>query len=172
MNQQDWKAKGASSGMRTDPPRGETGRSPRGGRRDLRPSHLFVYGTLRSQLEHPEAETLRRKAILDGPAQFPGVLEDRGEWPGARDQPNSPALVCGELWRLDHLPDAGNALLQSLDLWEGCSEGEECPEFVRAVRMVRSLQGLLPAWIWLLHPEIPPSRRIPEGDWVSYLRQR
>ncbi|MEY3391106.1 MAG: gamma-glutamylcyclotransferase family protein YtfP, partial [Pseudomonadota bacterium] len=67
---------------------------------------LFVYGTLMSPFDHPNAKHLHAKARCLGAARMPGILYQVTWYPGATDRSNhhtnaSESWVYGELWQLD-----------------------------------------------------------------------
>ena len=59
------------------------------------PSHLFVYGSLRSESAHPMARRLRVSARLIGKGSARGVLYDLGAYSGARFGPEHKRDVIG-----------------------------------------------------------------------------
>ena len=60
----------------------------------MMPQHLFVYGTLRPQLAHGEAQALIAALKIVGSATVQGKLYDFGAYPGVT---NEKGLVFGDL---------------------------------------------------------------------------
>ena len=90
--------------------------------------HLFVYGTLMRDFDHPMAQLLSRSADFLGPARCCGRLYLVRDYPGLvlSDAPDD--VVFGELYRLKQ-PEA---LLREFDMYEACGEGfAEPTEYVR-----------------------------------------
>lgn len=79
---------------------------------------LFVYGTLMSPFDHPNAMQFHKGAEYLGAAQMPGLLYRISWYPGATDRPSesiqfSDSWVHGELWRLNDMQ-----LLDTIDQYE------------------------------------------------------
>ena len=86
---------------------------------------LFVYGTLMSPFDHPNAKHLHAKARCLGAARMPGILYQVTWYPGATDRLNhhanaSESWVYGELWQLDT-----ELLLTEIDHYEECRISNE-----------------------------------------------
>ena len=88
--------------------------------------HLFVYGTLLSNIPSSMAKFLRRRATLVGPATVTGTLYDLGMYPGFQATGNGE--VHGELHQLD--AERQEETLTMLDAYEGVT-GEAEDEYVR-----------------------------------------
>lgn len=123
---------------------------------------LFVYGTLRSGAETPEAMAvlLRRAAARAGPARIRARLFDAGGFPAA--VPAEGSEVVGELLRLRRPART----LAVLDRYEGC--GGEDPLFRRATAAVRPEEGdRRTAWVYFWDRPVEGLRQIPSGDWLA-----
>jgi gamma-glutamylcyclotransferase (GGCT)/AIG2-like uncharacterized protein YtfP len=106
---------------------------------------LFVYGSLRSEIDNLYARHLRENADLVGRTTVPGSIFRIGKYPGYRREPEG--IVHGELWHL-HDPEA---TLAALDDYEG-------PEYSRIV-----VNG---AWIYIYTGVVDAGARIQSGDFL------
>jgi len=88
--------------------------------------HLFVYGTLLSNIPSSMSKFLRRRASLVGKATAPGKLYDLGMYPGfvAGGEDN----VIGELYLIK--PENEEQTMEMLDAYESVT-GEEEDEYRR-----------------------------------------
>lgn len=88
--------------------------------------HLFVYGTLLSNIPSSMSKFLRRRASLVGKATVPGKLYDLGMYPGfvAGGEDN----VVGELYLVK--PESEEQTMDMLDAYEGVT-GEPEDEYRR-----------------------------------------
>jgi gamma-glutamylcyclotransferase (GGCT)/AIG2-like uncharacterized protein YtfP len=121
---------------------------------------LFVYGTLRSDLGHPMAQFLARRARLLGRAKMPGRLHDLGPYPGMRDAENADDWVHGELWELAEAA----ATLEELDRYE--SLGTAPPPFVRRRgRATLSSGAAVETWVYVYVGTVDKARHIASGDY-------
>lgn len=95
--------------------------------------HLFVYGTLRGGLEHPEARWLSEHSERLGAATAKGKLFRIGWYPGLVECGKE--IVTGELLLLDD----PSLVLERLDIYEGIEQGEyerkESPEILTERRL-------------------------------------
>ena len=120
---------------------------------------LFVYGTLRSDIGHPMAEFLARRARFVGPAKMPGRLYDLGPYPGMRDPEHADDWVHGELYEMSEAA----ATLAALDHYE--SLGTEPPPFVRQRGQATLGSGeAMETWVYMYNGAIDPARHIASGD--------
>jgi gamma-glutamylcyclotransferase (GGCT)/AIG2-like uncharacterized protein YtfP len=124
------------------------------------PSHLFVYGTLMRGGRSPYAKLLQTRARFVGEAFSPGLLYRLGRYPGAIFDEDSPARIFGEVFRLN-----GPALLDSLDVYEGCSKQDTKPHlFRRDTIQVQLVRGrLLMAWAYSFAANVAGRRLIASG---------
>ena len=110
--------------------------------------YLFVYGSLRRQLNHPERRVLDLHSTFVGVGELPGRLFNVGDYPGAIYQRDSADFVVGELYQLKK-PEL---VLPSLDDYEECCPPHERPwEFIRTICTVRMrrLRLSVRAWCYL-----------------------
>lgn len=115
-----------------------------------RPSHLFVYGTLRRGSNNKFSRFLAGHAQFLGHARMRGHLYRIGSYAGAVISGQPAGWVHGEVYRL---ADPAK-ILPPLDGYEGA-------EFERAIAPVRLDDGRsLEAWVYLLRGK-RRGRRIP-----------
>ena len=86
----------------------------------MKPSHLFVYGTLRSDSGHPMHEVLAAQASLLGVATVRGTLRPVREHVALIARDDAATIVTGEIYEIQ--PVAVERLLQSLDAYEGIGD--------------------------------------------------
>jgi gamma-glutamylcyclotransferase (GGCT)/AIG2-like uncharacterized protein YtfP len=60
--------------------------------------YLFVYGTLRKEMNHPMYRALSRSAEWVGEANLQGRLYDLGKYPGAVPSKRVSDIVIGEIY--------------------------------------------------------------------------
>ena len=77
--------------------------------------YLFVYGTLRSQMNDPLHRLLEKDAILVGTGSFQGRLYDLGRYPGVVPSRGKTDRVLGEIYRFREFKRA----FEILDEYEG-----------------------------------------------------
>lgn len=129
------------------------------------PDHLFVYGTLRAESEHPMARRLLSGAKLIGKGSASGILYDLGNYPGATFASTDKSGVIGDVFVLPE--DA--ALLAELDAYEGTAKEDE--DYRRVTIEVRIESGRrIPCWTYQLSNVPPRARVIPSGDFMAHLR--
>lgn len=121
--------------------------------------HLFVYGTLRTGLKHPEAEWLSEHSELIGSATAKGKLYRIGWYPGLVE--SDEGTVLGELLLLDHPAN----ILKRLDVYEGVEQGEY--ERKEAEIIVDGSAAM--AWVYYFLGETSDLRWIPSGDFMQDL---
>jgi len=133
--------------------------------------YLFVYGTLRRDVDHPAHETLREKATYIGDGFSPGKLFDLGEYPGmvpadAEADANT-QRVRGEVYALQR-PTAGEALAK-LDRYEECGPGfPEPTEYVRReVDVYLDDHRQLRAWTYIYNFPLNGFQCIADGDYLQ-----
>ena len=127
-------------------------------------SHLFVYGTLRQDVQHPLARLLGARATHRGRAEAAGRLVDLGPYPGVVE---GEGVVVGDLYRLDR--EGRIDLLARLDAYEGCPRPGEGPGlFVRTTSTAGMEVGdRVPCWIYHYARPVAPGRDVPSGDWLA-----
>ncbi len=125
---------------------------------------LFVYGTLRNDVEPNMAHLLEPVADLIGAASVRGRLLDLGSYPGLVSDPVATSLVRGQLWRLrDPL-----VTLPALDSYEGCGPGDALPhEYARrALRVETGSDRVTRAWGYEFLGSEAGLRVLPSGDYA------
>jgi gamma-glutamylcyclotransferase (GGCT)/AIG2-like uncharacterized protein YtfP len=117
--------------------------------------NLFVYGSLRSECDNPNARLLREQADSLGRATVQGSIFRVETYSAFQHQPDG--IVQGELWRL-HDPDK---TLAALDDYEG-------PEFSRRATTATTSDGTSAStWIYVYGGHVRPDWRIHTGDFFS-----
>jgi gamma-glutamylcyclotransferase (GGCT)/AIG2-like uncharacterized protein YtfP len=123
------------------------------------PSHIFVYGTLRSESDHPMARRLTARARHVGKGSVPGRLYDCGWYPAAIFDANEARRVIGDVFSLK----PGSWLLAELDAYEA---GD--PNYARALLDVTLVDGgIVTAWAYGVS-KAPNARLIQSGDFIAH----
>ncbi len=124
--------------------------------------HLFVYGTLRTGLDHPQARWLAANSSLLGICTIQGRLFRISWYPGLVSSGlGNNDRVIGELLRL-HDPKVA---LRKLDDYEGVSEGD----YERRIVEVNLKGRHYSAWVYQFLGPTEGLRWIPSGDFVRDL---
>ncbi len=128
------------------------------------PSHLFVYGTLRSDLRHPLHHLLRDGATRVGEGSCAGRLYDLGHYPGLVSPASADERVRGEVYRLD----VADRVLTALDVYEGCGPEDPQPqEYRRAVVDVTLATGsTVAAWAYIYNGSVASADWMPSGEYT------
>jgi gamma-glutamylcyclotransferase (GGCT)/AIG2-like uncharacterized protein YtfP len=132
--------------------------------------HLFVYGTLMRDFDHPMAQLLSRSADFIGEARCRGRLYLVKHYPGMVLSDTADDVVFGELYRLTQ-PEA---LLREFDMYEACGEGfAEPTEYIRRMLPV-TLQGgaaseaaTSEAWTYIYNWPVAHLPRIASGRFME-----
>ncbi|HEX6371723.1 MAG TPA: gamma-glutamylcyclotransferase family protein [Longimicrobium sp.] len=129
-------------------------------------SHLFVYGTLRSDAGGAMHRRLMRGVRRVGPASIPGRLYDAGRYPAAVPSDDPADRIAGELYAVD--ADAADALLAALDAYEGVDAAHPALSlFRRSVVAAEREDGMrVDAWVYLYNRPIGALPRVASGDWL------
>lgn len=123
------------------------------------PTHIFVYGTLRSGSGHPMARRLSSQARLVGKGSVPGRLYDMGWYPAAMFDADEKRLIVGDVFALA----SGGRLLAELDAYEA---GD--PNYARtSLRVKLADGGTVTAWAYGVR-EAPKARLIQSGDFIAH----
>jgi gamma-glutamylcyclotransferase (GGCT)/AIG2-like uncharacterized protein YtfP len=130
------------------------------------PGHLFVYGTLRSDVAGPVQAELMRGLRLVGRASIAGRLYDAGWYPAAVESEDVSDRIAGELWAMG--ADAASGLLAALDEYEGIDAARPALSlFVRrAVTAEREDGTRVPTWVYFFNGPVASMPRVPSGDWL------
>jgi gamma-glutamylcyclotransferase (GGCT)/AIG2-like uncharacterized protein YtfP len=128
------------------------------------PGHLFVYGTLRYESEHPMARRLRMKAPHVGKGSVAGLLYDLGSYPAAVFDANEKRRIVGDVFKLL----SGSNVLADMDTYESID-----PQYKRTVLKVKLANGgAVDAWAYGV-VSVPQARLIADGDFIAHRnRQR
>lgn len=127
--------------------------------------HLFVYGTLRSDIPSSMSKFLRRRATLVGKATAGGRLVDLGGYPGFIQ---GSGTVKGELYRIN--PDQAEETWQLLDAYEGVT-GAGSEDYRKLEIEVRvSGGGAFRALAYEYQKSASGKTEIPHGDYPPYYR--
>ncbi|MDX2151620.1 MAG: gamma-glutamylcyclotransferase family protein [Bryobacteraceae bacterium] len=100
-------------------------------------SYLFVYGTLKSDSEHPAAVRLRECARLAGTGHVLGRKRAMGRYFGLTQLPGEEDRVHGEVWELANPEEA----FRWLDPYEG-------PDYERVETPVTMADRVATAWCY------------------------
>ena len=121
-------------------------------------AYLFVYGTLRSQMNDLLHRLLETQAILVGTGTFQGKLYDLGRYPGAVPSRGSTDRVIGEIYRFSEPQRA----FEILDEYEG-------HRFKRKrVRIIQEDGRAMTSWIYLYARSVTRRALIRSGDYAQY----
>ena len=121
-------------------------------------AYLFVYGTLRSQMNDPLHRLLETHAILVGTGTFQGKLYDLGRYPGAVPSRGHTDHVIGEIYRFSEPQRA----FEILDEYEG-------HRFKRKrVTIIQEDGKSINSWIYLYARSVTRRALIRSGDYVHY----
>jgi gamma-glutamylcyclotransferase (GGCT)/AIG2-like uncharacterized protein YtfP len=126
--------------------------------------HLFVYGTLRREAQHPMHGVLTAGADFVDEAFYQGTLYLVRHYPGVVPSDDPADAVRGEVYLLR---DA--TLLERLDAYEGIgSDTPEPHEYVRKLLHVRLANGeQVEAWVYLYNWGVDRLQRIASGDFLK-----
>jgi gamma-glutamylcyclotransferase (GGCT)/AIG2-like uncharacterized protein YtfP len=123
------------------------------------PQHLFVYGTLRAESDHPMARRLRSQARLVGEGSVPGRLYDVGWYPAGVFDANEKRRIRGDVFALP----SGDKLLAEMDTYEGTDS-----QYARVPLDVALDDGsTITAWAYVVR-EAPNARLIASGDFIAH----
>jgi gamma-glutamylcyclotransferase (GGCT)/AIG2-like uncharacterized protein YtfP len=127
--------------------------------------HLFVYGTLMRDFDHPMAKLLSHGADFLGEARCRGRLYLVKHYPGLMLSDDLDDVVFGELYRLRQ-PDE---LLREFDMYEACGEGFAPPtEYIRQMLSVTSRDGAVSeAWTYIYNWPVAHLPRIASGRFMG-----
>ena len=125
--------------------------------------HLFVYGTLLSDVPSSMAKFLRRRATLVGKATATGRLDDMGMYPGFT---TGGGTIKGELYELDG--KRVEETLRMLDAYEGVT-GEREDEYRRGKVVCRTASGEEFQAQTYLSVDVPAgAAQIKSGDYAKF----
>ena len=127
--------------------------------------HLFVYGTLMRDFDHPMARLLSRSADFIGTARCRGRLYLVRHYPGLVLSEAEADVVFGELYRLRQPAE----LLAEFDMYEACGDGFAPPtEYLRQRLPVTSGEGeVSEAWTYIYNWPVAHLPRIASGRFLE-----
>lgn len=128
-------------------------------------NHLFVYGTLRSDVAGPAQRRLMEGLRLVGRASVAGRLHDAGWYPAAVESGDAADRITGELYAIEGDADARMA---ALDEYEGVDAAHpDLSLFRRRVVTAERGDGMrVPAWVYFYNRAADAMPRVPCGDWL------
>ena len=125
--------------------------------------HLFVYGTLRSDVGHAMHSVLTADAALVGRATVAGELYWLREFAALVARDGATTTVTGEVYEIR--ADAVERLLTTLDQYEGISDPAH-DEYRRDIVTATVSGGrTLRAWAYVLNRSAGGLQRIASGDY-------
>jgi gamma-glutamylcyclotransferase (GGCT)/AIG2-like uncharacterized protein YtfP len=125
----------------------------------IAPNHIFVYGTLRKESNHPMARRVMAQARHVGQARAAGKLYDMGWYPAAQFDKDASTLIVGDVFALP----PSDRLLAEIDAYE---RGD--PNYER-IPLELSLIGGGRVLAWTYGVSAPASPRvIPGGDFLAH----
>jgi gamma-glutamylcyclotransferase (GGCT)/AIG2-like uncharacterized protein YtfP len=124
--------------------------------------HLFVYGTLRSDVGSHMHGALVEDATLVGPATVRGDLYAIGRYV-ALAPADTPNVVKGEIYEIRSA--AAERVLTMLDEYEGISDPTHDDYRRDVVTATLSSGRTQRAWAYVLNRSVDGLRRIPSGDY-------
>lgn len=136
-------------------------------------SFVFVYGTLRADIQHPLHALIRENARDLGPAVMQGRLYDFGAYPGVVDSQNPDELVYGEVYKILFNADL---VFERLDAYEECGPDFTQPtEYLREIRTVRFIPATtakirsdnLDAWVYMYNHSLDRASHLEHGDYLK-----
>lgn len=133
-------------------------------------SHLFVYGTLRSDCGAVYGALLDTHFVLCGSARVRGELFEIAGYPGLHaSEVENAGWVIGELYRLT----GSFSAFDVLDDYEGCSPRHASPhEYSRRVLPVQFGEEVVEAYVYCYEGEVDPGKYIASGDYREFLKNQ
>ncbi len=129
--------------------------------------YLFVYGTLRRDVDHPMAKLLRSASTHVGEARFQGQLYRVSWYPAAIASDAAIDVVIGDVFELNRT--GRDVLFEKLDEYEGTTGETGRPPYYRRERHPVTLtdRGAIQAWIYLFNRKTNRLERIESGDFLN-----
>lgn len=127
--------------------------------------HLFVYGTLRKDCDHPMSQFLNAHSEWVNKGHFYGLLYDIGEYPGAILSANTTEKIFGDIYKIND----SYTLFKTLDAYEGTGDFFAKPNlYIRKLITVFTENGLeIKAWIYIYNRSIENLKLISSGDYTN-----
>ena len=130
-------------------------------------SYLFVYGTLRKQYQLDLLNKIAENIQFFDHGFIRGCLYDLGDYPGAVKSEMA-SVIKGDVLLVKN-----EKTLAVLDDYEGYYPDEEHASlFIRAPEKVELNNGTcIGAWVYWYNKSINNKTRIPEGDYLAYIKK-
>lgn len=128
--------------------------------------YLFVYGTLKSDMNNDMYHLLAKNAHFIGDAEWNGKLYKVEDYPGAIASNNPSDVVYGELYLLDN-PDK---ILPALDEYEECSDKYKEPTLFKRIKDDVNIAGknnTVNAWIYIYNRPVDNLEQIKSGNFTA-----
>ena len=126
-------------------------------------THIFVYGTLRSDFRHKAHSYVARYFALRGRAFVQGKLYDAIEYP-AGVPTEEYHLITGELYEIKNAAELDQAM-KVLDEYEGSYDAPGEPAlFRRELVNVQNNEEAMKAWIYWYNRPVEGKKWIASGD--------
>lgn len=129
--------------------------------------HVFVYGTLRRQLDMPIEQLLKGQVTFVGEGYIKGELYLVNYYPGLVIADNNDKTVLGEVYELENVGKS----LPILDHYEGYGANFPSPnEYIRQTIVVKMKDAsLLNCWVYVYNWTIEESHKaIKNGDFLAF----
>ena len=137
------------------------------------PEFIFVYGSLRSEVEHVVFAKVKAHLHYVGIGYFSGVLLDLGKYPGAVVTDDGMMTVVGEVYSIE---EYRNEVFRVLDKYEGYNRHDHRKSlFIRKRTIIHLKNGKkISAWIYLYNrqKEIQKAKPIRSGDYIRFQKQK
>lgn len=128
-------------------------------------NYLFVYGTLRPNIQHPMADYLKQQADWIGSASYQGKLYKVADYPAMVASNNLADKVYGDVYQV-----LSTNLWSTLDDYEECSPSFPSPtEYQRLLQTVYLANGdEISAWVYLYNHSVINLEVIDSGDFLNH----
>lgn len=132
-------------------------------------AYLFVYGTLRKEINHPMTDLLEKYTLEVLTGSVRGKLFDGGSFPAAIASEDQSDTIQGDLYKIKN----PKAVFWHLDPYEGYSPKHPSKSlFVRKkVSVQTSNKRSIKAWIYLYNKSVNHLAIIPNGDYLTFLKK-
>ncbi len=129
------------------------------------PELLFVYGSLRSGLQHPMHDVLAEHAALVGAATMQGHLVAVDWYPGMVPGTDPEQRVHGELWRIHD-----GRVWPRLDAYEECGIDDPAPhEYQRQVGVAHRENARVSTYFYAYARSAVGLAVVEGGDWKRWV---
>lgn len=140
------------------------------------PYYLFVYGTLRTGLNHPVIREIKDDVEWMGESFIKGKLFDIGNYPGAvkdidvKNTEKKRRSIKGEVYLVKY----PKKVFRILDEYEGFQEQFAAgSEYYREQELITLQNGKkIQAWVYWYNLPVEGKRRIRHADYLEYLKKK